>query len=244
MAAPRPLLLLTRPQASSEAFWAALPEYTRDAVDILINPLLSIDVTGPLPNLNGVTGLIFTSANALDAYKALGGEVLDIPVIAVGTATGNAARRLGFDPDVAGGNAEQLVAHVLERGYTGPLLHLRGEIAIGDIAQTLTDAGVATRDAVLYRQELEPFTSATREALSQDRPILAPVFSPRTARQLGRESTDFDSICFAAISRAVAEALPLKAKGRTEIALKPDRDGMVELVTNMIADAVSLERRV
>jgi uroporphyrinogen-III synthase len=57
MAALRPLLLLTRPQATSEAFWAALPEKTRAAVDFLINPLLSIQFTGPLPDLTWGTGV-------------------------------------------------------------------------------------------------------------------------------------------------------------------------------------------
>jgi uroporphyrinogen-III synthase len=243
MAAPRPLLLLTRPQASSEAFWKALPQQARDAVDYLINPLLSIHVTGPLPNVAGVAGLIFTSANALDAYMALGGSVLDVPAIAVGKGTANAARALGFKVDVAGGTADQLIDYVIDNGFRGPLLHMRGEIAIGDVARRLSSAGVETSEAVLYSQVLEPFSEATREALSQDRPTLAPVFSPRTARQLGRESVGLNHIRFAAISKAVASALPSDAARRTKIAQLPDRDEMVALVTEMIADAVSLERR-
>lgn len=243
MAAARPILLLTRPQASSEAFWYALPEDIRAAVDILINPLLSIHFKGPLPDLSRLGGLIFTSANALDAYIALNGRVLNVPVIAVGAATGKAARDFGFDVDVAGGTAEHLIAHVLERGYKGPLLHLRGEIAIGDIAQRLTAAGVATDDAVLYRQKPKPFTAPTRVALSQDRPVVAPIFSPRTAVQFGRESKGLANIGCAAISQAVADALPVANARRTQIASQPDRAGMVELVTNMIADAAGLERR-
>lgn len=243
MGTHRPLLLLTRPKASSEAFWAALPQDCRDAVDILINPLLSIHVSGPLPDLSGVSGLIFTSANVLDAYAALGGTVLDIPAIAVGPSTGKAAREFGFRTDVAGGTADQVVDYVLSQGYAGPLMHLRGEAAIGDISQRLTAAGVETSEAVLYTQALEPFSMATREALSQDRPIIAPVFSPRTARQLVRESLRFETVCFAAISEAVADALPRDAARRTRIAQRPDRDGMVALVGDMIKDAASLERR-
>lgn len=243
MVAPRPLMLLTRPQASSEAFRAALPQHVRDSVDFLINPLMSIHVTGTMPDMTGVTGLIFTSSNALDSYAALGGGVLDIPAIAVGTGTGKALRAFGFETDVAGGTADQVVEHVLQQGYSGPLLHLRGETAIGDIAQRLTDAGVETSEAVLYTQKLEPFSEDTREALSQDRPVLAPVFSPRTARQLGSESLGFDHIRFAAISQAVAEALPPNAANRTKVSRRPDREGMIALVEEMVADAVSLERR-
>ncbi|MGJ8603791.1 MAG: uroporphyrinogen-III synthase [Marivita sp.] len=239
----RPLLLLTRPKPSSDAFWDALPEDVRAAVDFLINPLLSIKVTGPLPSLEGTAGLIFTSANGLDAYKVLGGPLLSVPVIAVGASTGEAARAFGFDTDVSGGTADQLVRHVLDRGYCGPLLHVRGENAIGDIAERLTEAGVATSDVVVYDQVLEPFARDTREALSQDRPVLAPVFSARTAQQLGRESAGLGDIRFAAISRAVAGALPLAAQNETRIAKTPDRGGMIELIVEMVTDATNLERR-
>jgi uroporphyrinogen-III synthase len=243
MANARPLLLLTRPQRSSQAFRDALPAEVRDAVDILINPLMSIHVKGPMPDLRGAAGLIFTSANALDAYEALGGRVLDVPVIAVGASTGKAAKSFGFEPHIAGGTAEQLVRFVLDHGFSGPLVHLRGETAIGDIARRLTEAGVATSESVLYDQLLEVLTPDTREALSQDRPVIAPVFSPRTAAQLCRESEGLDNIAFAAISQAVAEALPTDAKDRIRIASQPSRDGMKELVTDMITNAVSLERR-
>ncbi|PRY76067.1 uroporphyrinogen-III synthase [Marivita geojedonensis] len=243
MADRRPLLLLTRPQAASEAFWAALPRETRENAECLINPLMSIHVTGPLPSLDGVTGLIFTSANGLHAYKALGGANLDLPAIAVGEGTAKAVRSFGFDTDVAGGTADQLVQHILDRGYPGGLLHVRGEVAIGDVARRLSENGVPTAEAILYQQKLEPFSERTREALSQDRHILAPVFSPRTAQQLGRESDGATHIRFAAISRAVADALPDAVADRVRIAKMPNRDGMVQLVSEMISDDLTLERR-
>lgn len=225
------------------AFWQDLPEAVRDSVDILINPLLSIHQTGPLPSLDGVSGLIFTSANALNAYRALGGSRRDIPAIAVGEGTAAAARSLGFAVDVAGGNADRLVQHVLDCGYTGPLVHLRGDVSIGDVAKRLTSKGVPTTEAVLYEQRLEPFTQECREALSQDRPIIVPVFSPRTARQLGVESVGLGAFAYAAISQAVADALPFGDSARCRIARAPNRDGMVALVSEMISDAVKLERQ-
>jgi len=243
MVDPRPLLLLTRPKASAEAFLDELPSETREAVDILINPLLSIRVTGPLPDFDGVTGLIFTSANALDAYEALGGRVLDLPVIVVGETTARAARAFGFEVDVAGGTSDHLVRHVLDRGYTGGLMHLRGEIAIGDVAARLTGSGVATSEAILYKQELERFSASTRAALLQDRAIIAPVFSPRTAEQLARESAGFGRITYAAISHTVADTLPPDTAEQTRVSDTPNREGMVTLVAEMVADAVALERQ-
>jgi len=237
MAALRPLLLLTRPEPAARAFVEALPEITRASVDILINPLLSIHVTGPLPSLNGVTGLIFTSANALDAYRTLGGGQIDIPAITVGETTGTAAKALGFAVDVAGGTADHVVQHIVDRGYRGPLSHLRGAESIGNIAQRLTDAGVQATDAVLYDQRLETLEGETKAALSQDRPTIAPVFSPRTARQLRAESEGMDALQFAAISAAVADALGPEAAGRTRIAQVPSREAMVRLVAEMVAES-------
>lgn len=243
MAARRPLLLLTRPHPASEAFRDALPQAARDSVDIFINPLLTIRETGPLPSLEGVTGLIFTSANGLHAYRTLGGTRTDLPVIAVGEGTAATARAFGFEAEVAGGNADRLVRHVLDRGYRGPLMHLHGEVAIGDIADRLTKAGVPTGEAVLYEQRLEGMSVACREALSQDRPVIAPVFSPRTAGHLAAESEGLTHLWFAAISPAVADALPLAAAPRIRVADAPNRDGIMALVTEMIAEAVALERQ-
>ena len=242
MAAQRPLLLLTRPEPASRAFWEALPDAARRSVDLLVNPLISIHVSGPLPDMTGVKRLIFTSANGLDAFRTLGGAPSGIPAIAVGETTAARATAQGFDVDVAGGSAEQLIEFVQSNGYAGPLLHVRGTISIGDVAQRLTVAGVPTTEAVLYEQRLEPLKGETQEALSQARPVIAPVFSPRTARQLRDESEGTGAMSFAAISEAVAHCLPSDAALRTRIAKAPNRERMVELVADMIADAVSLER--
>jgi uroporphyrinogen-III synthase len=244
MAALRPLLLLTRPQPASRAFWEALPETARASVDLLINPLISIHVKGPLPDLTGVKRLIFTSANGLDAFRTLGGAPNGIPAIAVGENTAASAAAHGFEVEMAGGTADRLVAFVQEMGYQGPLLHVRGEVSIGDVAQRLTAAGVTTRESILYDQKLEGLKEDAKEALSQDRVTIAPVFSPRTARQLSDESVGESAMVFAAISQSVADALPADAVTRIRIAKTPNRAGMVDLVADMITDAATLERRV
>ncbi|MCL3881582.1 uroporphyrinogen-III synthase [Marivita sp. GX14005] len=211
--------------------------------DCLVNPLLSIRVTGPLPSLHGIAGLIFTSSNAIDAFRRLGGQPSDISTIAVGEGTASAVRAFGFRVATAGGTADAVVKHVLSQRYGGPLLHLRGETAIGDIAQRLTAEGVPTREAVLYDQVLQPLSKATREALSQDRPIVAPVFSPRTAMQLVRESKDLRNMRFAAISPAVAEVLGEGRARTVEVADTPNRQAMLDLVANMVSRAGEPARR-
>jgi uroporphyrinogen-III synthase len=244
MSALRPLLLLTRPEQASRAFWEALPESARASAELLINPLMSIHVTGPLPDMTGVKRLIFTSANGLDAFRTLGGVPNGVPAIAVGENTATSAAQQGFEVDMAGGNADRLVEFVQDRGFGGPLLHIRGDVSIGDVAQRLTAAGVTTREAVLYEQRLERLNRQTQEALSQDRVVIAPVFSQRTARQLRHESGGLPAMAIAAISQPVADELSAEPALCLRIAKTPNRAGMVELVAKMIADAATLERPV
>lgn len=237
MGQDRPYLLLTRPQAACEAFWAALPPPCQGDVDVLINPLMSIDIRGVLPDFAVMRGVIFTSANALEAYAALGGTVLNIPAIAVGPTTGAAVRAFGFETDIAGGTADQVVSHIVEHGYTGPLVHLRGEHTIGEIAPRLCAAGVETTEAVLYSQKLETLSKQTRQALAENRPVIAPVFSPRSAARLKQELMECEAIRFAAISPAVAEALGPDLVQRSRVAQQPNRDSMIRMVCEMIKDA-------
>ncbi len=241
MAVARPLLLLTRPEPASLAFWRSLSVSARDSADFLINPLIQIEPHGPLPSLDGVKGLIFTSANGLHAYRALGGKVVTVPAIAVGENTAFALEAFGFETIVAPGTAAQLVEFVIEKGYQGPLLHLRGAVSVGDVAQSLTSAGVMTKEAVLYDQRLLPLKGEIKEALSQDRQVIAPVFSPRTARQLLSESSELRALHVAAISQSVAQSFAEDTLADVRIADTPNRSGMVALVEDMIAKVAMLE---
>lgn len=110
------------------------------------------------------------------------------------------------------------------------------------MAQRLTDAGVEAREAVLYEQKLEKFSLSTKEALSQDRPTIAPVFSPRTARQLTRESDGLGAMRFAAISQAVADELSSRVESEIQIADAPGRKEMVRLVEEMVIKATMPEQ--
>jgi len=145
-----PFLLLTRPERESRRF---LAELAAERAEPLVSPLLDIVTTGPLPDLAGVRGLIFTSANGVRAYAALAGPPLS-PCFVVGEATARAARDVGLVPVVAQGDAESLLALILDHAPEGPLLHLRGTFARGALAERLTAAGydAGTPDGVLGKK--------------------------------------------------------------------------------------------
>ena len=174
-----PTLILTRPQASAEAFAATVAS---DSVRVLIAPLMQIVGTGIAPDLENTSGVIFTSSNGVHHAPQGAGR----PAFCVGTQTTNRARERGWVAQMAGACAEDLISTLLEVRPAGPLLHLGGEHTIGDIALSLTDAGIQTRHVALYRQQLLPLSAEAKEALKG--PTILPVFSPRTARQLVAES--------------------------------------------------------
>ena len=94
MAAPR-TLLLTRPRAQSEAFAAVLAAELPGRFRPVVSPILEI-VPLPAPlDLDGLQGLIFTSANGVEQFAARSPD-RSLPAWCVGEMTAAAARRAGL----------------------------------------------------------------------------------------------------------------------------------------------------
>ncbi|MGR3479809.1 uroporphyrinogen-III synthase [Salipiger marinus] len=231
-----PFLLLTRPERESRRF---LAELAAERAEPLVSPLLDIVTTGPLPDLAGVRGLIFTSANGVRAYAALAGPPLS-PCFVVGEATARAARDVGLVPVVAQGDAESLLALILDHAPEGPLLHLRGTFARGGLAERLTAAGLPVREAVVYDQPARPLTPEARAALQGDRPVVVPLFSPRTARLFAAEAPCRAPLFVAAMSAEVAVALQGLYLREQEILARPESGLMREAVGKLLKSAGTL----
>jgi uroporphyrinogen-III synthase len=177
-------LLLTRPQAQAERF--ALAARSRLGVlNVVISPLIEIVPRSKVVVPKGVAGLIFTSENGLAAFAALSAR-RGLPVWCVGGRTAAAARAAGFDrvrsAGPAGGDAEALLRLLLADAPRGPLLHLRGAHARGDLAARLTAAGLPCDEAVIYDQRALGLNAPARAALSGAGTVLLPLFSPRSVR--------------------------------------------------------------
>ncbi len=236
-----PILLMTRPAASSEGFARALGPRGMSGVELVIAPLMRIETLGPLPPLGGARGLIFTSANGVRSWQALGGAA-SLPAYTVGRATGRAARAAGLTAISADGDAGALVAMLRTRGIAGPLLHLRGRHTRGDVAKTLSEAGTETAEAVIYDQPACPMSAEGQAALQGKRPVIAPLFSPRTAALLAKEAISAP-LFVAAMSAAVAKAVQSLHIERLEVAAHPGTEAMIGCVVSLLADASALEAR-
>ena len=173
-----PVLIVTRPAPAGPAFADAVQRTLGRAVPVVIAPALRIV---PVPyEMPPARGLVFTSARAV----AFAPEGAGLTAWCVGGATAAAAAGRGYDVRDADGDAEALVALILAARPDGPLVHLAGRHRRGEIAARLTAAGVSCRAVTVYDQVQEPVPPALIAAAGGPAPLVAPVFSPRSAQGL------------------------------------------------------------
>jgi uroporphyrinogen-III synthase len=179
-------LLLTRPEAESRRLRARLQAMGHETD---IAPMLAIrqkhDVGAELATaLDGVTALLFTSANGVRAF-ADAEPRRDFMIYAVGPASALAAQAAGFTHvEAAGGDVDLLAGLVRARHprAAGALLHPAGSARAGDLQAMLTAEGYDVRRVVLYDAETAielPAPVSARFAAKGYGGVL--FFSPRTA---------------------------------------------------------------
>ncbi len=221
-----PVVLLTRPAAQSARFAASLLDRL-PGLRIVTSPLIAPRFLTPDLPEGRFAAIILTSETGAMAAARLPG----LPRLAycVGDRTAEVARAFGFTSLSAGGDAESLLALILS-APRAPLLHLRGREARGDLMQRLTLSGIATQEAVVYAQEEQSLSGEAVALLQGQTPVIAPVFSPRSAEILCGEGVRHHAttpLTLIAMSAAVAVAAgPLGAA--IHIAPQPTGESMLE----------------
>jgi uroporphyrinogen-III synthase len=239
-------LLLTRPAADSAALAVLLKAQGHETV---IAPMLEVQQheTTP-PSLDGVTGLVFTSANGVRAFAALS-AARDLQVYAVGDRTAAAARQAGFAQiQSADGDVEALVGLIAARRTPadGALLHVSGTVRAGNLAETLGARGFTVHHAALYGAIPTTTLGETSRAAIKDGSLDGVLlFSPRTAKHFAElvaaaaltdEARRLQAWC---LSRAVAEALaPLSLAG-IHVAAEPTQASLLAAIGTEKAVAVA-----
>jgi uroporphyrinogen-III synthase len=224
------VLILTRPAAAARRFRAELGD---PGLPMIESPALSIR---PLPVSRPPgdwAGLILTSENGAAAALRMG-FAPGTPVWAVGERTAQAAT--GLAATAAAGDAESLIALILSRRPAGPLLHIRGEHARGDIAARLTAAGIATAEITAYAQEALPLSPAALAALAGNDPVILPLFSPRSGAIILSQGPFAAPLHVAAISAAAAGPFQGVATSVT-VAAEPGLAAMVDATNAAIRRA-------
>ncbi len=190
--------------------------------------MMSIEPVRTAPDLTAYRGIIFTSVHSVP-YGIAG---LDCYV--VGQATARAARAVGMNVLGIAPDAQTLIREILADGEPGPLLHLRGEHARGDIAGSLTRAGCPTDEAVVYLQVEQPISDQAKQALSGDSPVIVPLFSPRSAQLFLAQSAGTAPIWAVAISEAAAQELRTPRIARLSVANTPDAKAMLKAIEGLM----------
>lgn len=235
-------ILVARPREDAERLAAKL---TARGHEPLVEPFLNVlPGEAPLPPLDGVQALLFTSANGARAFAAASAR-RDIKAFAVGDQTARVAREAGLTVESAGGAVEDLARLVTAKlkPEDGALLHVAGSVAAGDLQGTLTQAGFHVTRVGLYRVEpVEKLSDAVVEALKARKIDAVLLFSPRSAQlfHLLVSAAGVAEGCRAAtligLSRAVIEAGASLPWAHRIAAAKPDEDAILAVIDNLPAN--------
>ena len=233
---PNPVLLMTRPREGAERFVAMLPSEARGRVDICHAPLIEIESLPVSLELEGVKGVIFTSSNAVESVEAH-----DLPAFCIGEATTKKAAVAGWNARQAGQDADSLVADLCRSQPESPLLHLRGRHTRGNIAERLSQCSLPTQEVIVYNQKLLPLGDEAIRLLKGGRPVIAPVFSPRVARQFVETACFSVNLHLVAMSAAVAEPFKGLAFGSMDVVERPNAEEVAKSVAGLVERLMRVE---
>ena len=172
----------------------------------VVQPLLAVQPLSPaLPDLDRFAALVFTSLNGVAAYADLTPR-RDHLVFAVGDATAQAARDIGFTKArSAAGDLEDLTRLLAEAAPTR-LLAIAAETPAGDLARSLREAEGRQSIEILTAYRTVPTGVAAPAAIDA---VL--IHSPRAASEAARNALPANAV-IACISPAAAA--PFQALGR------------------------------
>ena len=224
-------VILTRPKTQSDNFAAQIAARWAEPLNIVISPLMRII---PLtPRIDALDEVIFTSAHGVEAAERLK-VPKGTPAWCVGNKTGALAREAGFVPRVGPGDADGLVAMIIAAKPKGRLVHLRGKHTRGAVKDRLCDAGLDCEERVAYDQQAQMLNKEAEMALSGQKPIIFPLFSPRTATILSGQGPFFAPLHVIALSKQVEEALSGDAVQQVTVAERPDGPAMLDATIGVL----------
>lgn len=227
----QPHFLLTRPLLQSRRFAAQLTARFGD-VPITIAPLmqpLELSFVQPKGPFDAV---IFTSETGV----AFARGVTDLPPLAycVGDHTAKAARAAGFDAISAKGDWRDLLSAIGTQHNR--LLYLHAQEASPDLPKSLIFAGIDTVSVPIYCQEPLALTPQACLILAQNAPVIAPIFSARSARLLGAhlgQTPCRAPILVAALSAQVAQAIGFPVH-KIAIATAPNGQSLIGAISQLL----------
>jgi uroporphyrinogen-III synthase len=229
MTDPQPTLLLTRPEPQSRAFLEQCEALAGRPLAAVISPILRIEATGVIPDLDRFATIIFTSGNGVRCLAERAG-LRGRNVRTVGTRTAQLARSFGAKAVALGDDVDAFIRAAAK--VESPALLCRGTHVRGDLAKQLRNLGVEVEEAVIYHQFEQPLSADAKRLLAGKSPVLVPVFSPRSAGLLAQQCPITAPVTVLAISANAADAWT--GPGKVMIAEAPTADSMCALTIDLI----------
>ncbi|MEW6255419.1 MAG: uroporphyrinogen-III synthase [Pseudomonadota bacterium] len=225
-------LLLTRPEPGA----ARTARRLRDAGhSVICDPMLRIQPKEEPRPSGPFDAIAFTSANGVACFR---GEILNVPVFAVGARTAQAARAAGFTGVTAcDGDAAALAARLsADLPRSARILHPAGEERAADLAAMVAPAGLEIVTWEVYRaRPAEALSDQTRSALVQGGLDGALHLSPRTVGALlacvakAGLMEPFGRLRHFCLSPAVAAVLA-RADVASRVAPIPEEEALLALI--------------
>lgn len=210
-------------------------------VEPIISPVMDISFRAAIDvDLTDVQALVFTSANGVRAWGPRRFE-RDLPVMAVASATADAARSIGFKSvTAAGGDVSSLVQLIRSTldPQAGDLLHVRGIHVAGDLKGDLKADGFRVREAIGYGAvPVDMLSEEAIAAIISGAPVQVVIHSARSAktfldllRRFGLENW-LGSVSVYGMSDRALRPLSGAGFGGLYAAAEPDEDQLLDLVT-------------
>ncbi|MCK8463333.1 uroporphyrinogen-III synthase [Aliiroseovarius sp. S1339] len=222
-------LVLTRPDISSAQVLGQIEAAVGAKVHAVLSPILKIVPGTDWPDLSPYDVVIATSVHAIH------GPLTGKPVFCVGVRTAEAATKAGGNVRHCALDAAALIAWIRTQPNPGKIVYLRGSHVATDIPAALAELSIEGCAFQTYRQAEQPLSQTAREVIEGDRPAILPLFSPRSARLVGKAigQTGCD-LHVIAISDAAAEAwhgqTAETARGSCEVVDQPTGEAMVSRI--------------
>jgi len=204
--------------------------------EVILSPVTEIEPVAFKVDLSGYRTLIFASQHAVQSMKGVAG-LSGKPAFAVGEHTAMAASELGLAVIASDGNADDLVARIIAERPPGKLLFVRGVHSRGDIENRLNNSSLETDSIVTYDQNEQPLSVRAIELLRGARPVILPLFSPRSAALMARKASECSAaapLILITMSAAVLAAWDGPAAAYSMSVHEPTAQAMAEEILRRI----------
>ena len=227
-------VIVTRAEPGASETMARLKEMGLTAIASPMLALARLDV--PLPDMDSVRHLVFTSANGV-RYFAEASPGRTAKAWCVGPSTAEAARAAGFtDVHEGRGDAEDLSAEIiaaLPAGTKG-VLHVANEAAAGDLVARLKAAGIPADFLALYETRPADDLSPEADAALNAGTAVVLIHSAKAAAAFAWAAGALEQAVIIAISAAAARPLEGREVAAIHVAEAPNEAALLEVLAGVM----------